>query len=118
MSFSATRDHGFVERIMKNASTYLKIFNEVIDIHMPKPSLNFRDEDMTSFDVIAEQRRYNLQFASQIKLQQGIITKENQGTDANPIARIPAELERNYQAVLVPGEFSKKDLVQMREVKA
>ena len=49
---------------MKNASTYLKIFNEVIDIHMPKPSLNFRDEDMTSFDVIAEQRRYNLQFAS------------------------------------------------------
>lgn len=103
---------------MKNASTYLKIFNEVIDIHMPKPSLNFRDEDMTSFDVIAEQRRYNLQFASQIKLQQGIITKENQGTDANPIARIPAELERNYQAVLVPGEFSKKDLVQMRDVRA
>lgn len=43
---------------------------------------------------------------------------ENKGTDADPVARIPAELERNYQVVLVPGEFSKKHIVQMRDVRA
>jgi len=48
--------------------------------------------------------------ASQIKLQQGLIIRENAGTDANPVARIPAELERTFQAVLVPGEFSKKQI--------
>jgi hypothetical protein len=36
---------------------------------MPKPSLNFCDDDLTSFDLIAEQRRFNLQLSSQIKLQ-------------------------------------------------
>jgi len=51
-------------------------------------------------------------------MQQGIITRENAGTDSNPVARIPPELERNYQAVLVPGEFSKKSIIKMREVKA
>ena len=94
------------------------MFSEVIDVHMPKPSLNFREEDQTSFDVIMEQRRFNLQMASNIKLQTGLITRENAGTDANPVARIPPELERNYQAVLVPGEFSKKQIVQMRDVRA
>ena len=44
--------------------------------------------------------------------------RENAGTDANPVARIPAELERNYQAVLVPGELSRKHVMQMRDVKA
>ena len=96
----------------------MKLFQEVIDVMMPKPSLNFRDEDLTSFDVIMDQRRFNLQIASQIKIQQGLIMQENAGTDANPVARIPPELERNYQAVLVPGEFSKKHLVQMRDVRA
>ena len=94
---------------MRNAATYVKIFYECIDQHMPKSSVNFRDEDLTSFDVIMEQRRFNLHMASQIKLQQGLITRENAGTDANPEARIPADLERNYQCVLVPGEFSKKN---------
>jgi hypothetical protein len=32
----------------------------VIDLLMPKASTNFRDEDLTSFDVIMEQRRFNL----------------------------------------------------------
>ena len=44
------------------------MFHEVIDAHMPKPSLNFREEDQTSFDVIMEQRRFNMQMASNIKL--------------------------------------------------
>lgn len=63
---------------------------------MPKPSLNFRDEDLTSFDLIAEQRRFNLQYSSQLKLNQGLIVREGQGSDSNPVARIPSELERNY----------------------
>ncbi len=66
---SSNRDHGFVERILRNAATYVKIFYEVIDIHMPKPSLNFRDEDMTSFDVIMDQRKFNMKMASEIKRQ-------------------------------------------------
>lgn len=73
-SCSSNRDHGFVERITRNASTYVKIFYSVLDNLMPKPSLNFREEDLTSFDVIMEQRRFNLHIASQIKLQKGIIT--------------------------------------------
>jgi DNA replication licensing factor MCM7 len=44
--------------------------------------------------------------------------KEGAGTDANPECRIPSELERNYQAVLVPGEFSKKHIIPMRDVRA
>ena len=85
---------------------------------MPKPSLNFRDEDLTSFDVIMEQRRFNLQMASQLKLQQGIITREGAGTDANPVCRIPAELERNYQCVIIHGQQAKKHVIEMRNVKA
>lgn len=81
---------------MKNAATYVKIFNEVIDVHMPNPSLNFRDEDLTSFDVIMDQRRYNLKQSIEIKKQQGLIMNEGKGTDADPVARIPPELERNY----------------------
>lgn len=115
---SANRDHAYVERVSRNASTYIKLFQEAIDALMPKPSLNFRDDDLTSFDVIMDQRRYNLQLTSQIKLQQGVITRENAGTDANPVARIPAELERNYQAVLVPGDLSRKNVMQMRDVRA
>lgn len=107
-----------MERITRNANTYVKIFHEVIDLLMPKPSLNFRDEDLTSFDLIAEQRRFNLQYSSQLKLQQGLIVREGQGTDSNPVARIPSELERNYQAVLVPGDLSRKHVMQMRNVKA
>ena len=103
---------------MRNAATYVKLFYEVLDQQMPRPSVNFRDEDLNSNDVIMEQRRFNLQMASQIKLQQGVIVREGAGTDANPVSRIPSELERNYQAVLVPGEFSKKSVLQMREVRA
>ena len=117
-SYSTNRDRGFVERVKRNAATYVKIFQEVIDAHMPKPSLNFRDEDLTSFDVIMEQRRFNLQMASQLKLQQGIITREGAGTDANPVCRIPAELERNYQCVFIHGQHAKKHIMEMRNVKA
>mmetsp|Transcript_40568 Transcript_40568/g.53213 ORF Transcript_40568/g.53213 Transcript_40568/m.53213 type:complete len:192 (+) Transcript_40568:155-730(+) len=116
--FSANRDHAFVERITRNANTYVKILNEVIDSLIPEPSFNFRAQDMTTFDVIKDQRRYNLQISSQIKQQQGLITREGAGTDANPVERIPRELERNYQAVLVPGELSRKHVMQMRSVKA
>lgn len=58
--FSAQRDHGFVERVARNAATYMKLFYEVFEVNMPKPSVNFRDEELNSFDVIMEQRRYNL----------------------------------------------------------
>ena len=33
-------------------------------------------------------------------------------------ARIPPELERSYQVLVVPGEMEKKRVVKMREVKS
>jgi DNA replication licensing factor MCM7 len=47
-----------------------------------------------------------------------LITKIGAGADADPKQRIPPELERNYQIVLIPGEYSKKSVVKMRDIKS
>ena len=57
--FSATRDKNFVERVVKNTTTYVGLFASIIDQNMPKPSVNFREEDLTRYDLIMEQRRFN-----------------------------------------------------------
>ena len=62
---------------------------------MPNPSINLREEDLSSFDLIMEQRRYNLNAAMQMKIKAGIATKQgNAQEDAR--AKIPPELGRNY----------------------
>jgi hypothetical protein len=40
---------------------YVDIFSAIIDQNMPKASVNFRDEELTRFDLIMEQRRFNNQ---------------------------------------------------------
>ena len=57
--FSAARDSTFVDRISRNTARYVELFSQVIDQNMPKPSVNFRDEDLTRYDLIMEQRRFN-----------------------------------------------------------
>jgi len=50
----------FIERIQKNTATYVNLFCHVIDENMPQPTVNFKDEDLTTFDVLMEQRRFNV----------------------------------------------------------
>lgn len=47
-----------------------------------------------------------------------MVTKAGAGTDADPKQRIPPELERSYQIVLIQGETGKKRVAPMREIKA
>ena len=57
--FSATRDKNFLERVVRNTTRYVDLFASIIDQNMPKPSVNFREEDLTRYDLIMEQRRFN-----------------------------------------------------------
>lgn len=63
--FNNNRDMGFLERVKTNTDRYIKIFSMVIDKEMPVPSINFKEEDKTTFDIIMEQRRFNLQSSIQ-----------------------------------------------------
>lgn len=46
------------------------------------------------------------------------MVKQGASLDASNKSMIPKELERNYQCVIVPGEFSKKSICKMREIRA
>jgi hypothetical protein len=46
-----------------NAGRYISLFHEVVSASMPKPSVNFREEELTSYDLIMEQRKFNLKLA-------------------------------------------------------
>jgi len=52
--FSAQKDAHFIERIQRNTATYVSIFSEVIDHNMPQPTVNFKEEDLSTFDVLME----------------------------------------------------------------
>jgi len=45
---------------MRNTATYVNIFSQVVDDNLPKPTINFKDEDLTSFDLLMDQRRLNI----------------------------------------------------------
>lgn len=49
-----------MERIQKNTATYANLFSNVIDELMPQATVNFKDEDLTTFDVLMEQRKFNV----------------------------------------------------------
>ena len=61
--FNSNRDRGFVERIKINTSRYIKLFSSVIDQNLPLPSIQFSEEDITAFDIVMQQRRFNNQQA-------------------------------------------------------
>jgi DNA replication licensing factor MCM7 len=50
--FQQARERGFVERIKQNTQRYVKLFSNVIDSNLPLPSVQFNDEDLTSFDIV------------------------------------------------------------------
>ena len=59
--FSAARDSAFVERVLINTSRYVDIFSQVIDQNMPRPTVNFREEDQQPFDILMAQRKFNIE---------------------------------------------------------
>ena len=99
---------------MVNTHRYVSLISEVIDDHMPSPTINFREEDLTTREVIMNQRKFNFQQARQQAAANGM---QREG-DQSAKGQIPAELERNYQLTITPGEFEKKNIVKMRDIKA
>ena len=59
--FNAIKDRGFIERVKSNTQRYIKLFSKVVDDNLPLPSVQFTDEDLTAFDIVMQQRRFNNQ---------------------------------------------------------
>ena len=69
--FSAAKDVNFVERITRNTDRYIKIFSNVIDEKMPQPTVNFKEEDLSTFDLLMDQRKFNMQQQLNVAMQNG-----------------------------------------------
>ena len=50
--YSSAKESGFVDRILMNTTRYVSLLSQVVDQAMPNPTINFKDEDLTTFDVI------------------------------------------------------------------
>ena len=57
--FDSIRERGFVDRVRINTTRYIALFSTVIDQAMPQPTVQFREEDQTTFDIVMQQRRFN-----------------------------------------------------------
>ena len=57
--FTAAKDQGFVNRIMINTTRYVDLISKKIDELMPQPTVNFKEEDLSTFEVIMQQRKFN-----------------------------------------------------------
>ena len=57
--FSSIKDHGFIDRVRMNTSRYISIFSNVVDAHMPQPSIELREDEFSTFDIVMQQRRFN-----------------------------------------------------------
>jgi hypothetical protein len=94
-----------VDRIRQNTMRYVSLFSHAIDQNMPQPTINFRDDKLSTFEILMNQRRYNVQ-------QQMAAQQQNQlgGSQIDPRAMLPAELERSFQVFIVQGQFAKKHI--------
>lgn len=59
--YSSGKEAFFVDRIRVNTMRYVSLFSQVIDAHMPQPTVNFREDQLTTFDILMNQRRFNYQ---------------------------------------------------------
>lgn len=80
---------------------------------MPTPSVNFKDEDLTTFDIIMQQRKANMQNAIANNNMQGLNVQ-----NVDPKNLLPPELERQYQVFIVNGPNAKKIIKKMRDIKS
>jgi len=115
--FDTIRDQGFLGRIKQNTTRYIDLFSQCIDSSMPAPSIRIQEEDLTTNDIVMQQRRFNASQAHQQMVAQGII-RPGQDMNSGMKNQIPPELERQYHVCILPGMNSKKDVVKMREIKA
>lgn len=63
--FSAAKDQGFVERLLTNTTRYVDLLSKTVDELMPGPTVNFKEEDLNTFEVIMQQRKFNFAQARQ-----------------------------------------------------
>jgi DNA replication licensing factor MCM7 len=52
--FGSVKDLAFVERVRINTSRYISLFSTVIDDKMPPPTIEFREEDKSTYDIIMQ----------------------------------------------------------------
>jgi len=101
-----------VERVKQNTARYVSLFAQVIDAVMPAPSVNFREDQLSTFEVIMQQRRFNFQ------QQQQQFAANSGGALVDARMMLPPELERGFQVFIVPGQGGKKQLHKLREIKS
>ena len=95
---------------------YVSLFSMMIDKNMPSPSINFREDQLSTFEIIMQQRKFNFQ---------QYLTNQNQinGTNDNNMPvdskmMLPPELERNYQVFFIHGMNAKKTIQRMRDIRS
>ena len=52
--FDSAKDRGFVERVKQNTTRYISLFATIIDANIPPASIEIRDEDQTTFDIVMQ----------------------------------------------------------------
>lgn len=71
---------------------------------MPAPTVNFREEQLSTFEILMNQRKFNFNQA----MQANAASMYGQVNDAKML--LPPELERQYQVFIVQGENAKKHI--------
>jgi hypothetical protein len=82
------RDYGFVERVRTNTTRYIGLFSAVIDANLPQPSVDLREYEFSTYDIMMQQRRQNAVNSHQALVVQGLI----KAGDSNTNMGIPPEL--------------------------
>lgn len=50
-----------MDRIKQNTTRYVSLFSAAIDANMPGPTVNFRDDQLSTFEILMNQRKFNFQ---------------------------------------------------------
>ncbi|KAK9806786.1 hypothetical protein WJX72_002809 [[Myrmecia] bisecta] len=99
----------FLASIEANTRRYLKLFAEAADVTLPDPTVPASEMAKDVFDVLLEQRQHN-------------VSAQEMDVDGNPAPpqdqhqRLPAELTRRYEVLLIPRSDS--GTLNMRAVDA
>lgn len=68
---------------------------------MPNPSINFREDQLTTFEILMNQRKFNYQQSLSNAANLGF-GQPGQSNDSKML--LPPELERQYQVFIVHGQ--------------
>jgi len=59
MPDSTAKESAFVDRIRQNTMRYVSLFSNAIENNMPPPTVNFREDQMSTFEILMNQRKCN-----------------------------------------------------------